>query len=116
MQEIRKASMALFGVTLLWGGTFIWMQQSLDAAAHSAPGLDENDVAVFFVMMRFAIAGLLLLIFVPKTWRGLRDREVWKGGLLLGVIVWGGFILQMLGLTDITPAVSAFLTLSLIHI
>ncbi|GIS44655.1 MAG: hypothetical protein Ct9H90mP16_17250 [Candidatus Poseidoniales archaeon] len=77
---------------------------------HSAPGLDENDVAVFFVMMRFVIAGLLLLIFVPKTWRGLKDREVWKGGLILGVIVWGGFILQMLGLTDVTPAVSAFLT------
>ena len=110
MQDIRKATMALFGVTLLWGGTFIWMQQSLDAAAHSAPGLDENDVAVFFVMMRFVIAGLLLLIFVPKTWRGLKDREVWKGGLILGVIVWGGFILQMLGLTDVTPAVSAFLT------
>ncbi len=110
MQEIRKATMALFGVTLLWGGTFVWMQQSLDAAAQSAPNLDKNDVAIFFVMMRFMIAGLLLLIFVPKTWQGLRNREVWKGGLILGVIVWGGFILQMLGLTDVTPAVSAFLT------
>ena len=110
MQNIRKATMALFGVTLLWGGTFIWMQQSLDAAAHSAPGLDEKDVAIFFVMMRFVIAGLFLLIFVPKTWHGLKDREVWRGGVVLGVIVWGGFILQMLGLTDVTPAVSAFLT------
>ena len=110
MKEIRQATLALFGVTLLWGGTFVWMQQSLDAAAASSPELSEKDVAIFFVMMRFVIAGLLLLVFVPKTWSGLKDSEVWKGGLILGVIVWGGFILQMLGLTDVTPAVSAFLT------
>ena len=110
MKEIRQATLALFGVTLLWGGTFVWMQQSLDAAAASSPELSEKDVAIFFVMMRFVVAGLLLLVFVPKTWPGLKDSEVWKGGLILGVIVWGGFILQMLGLTDVTPAVSAFLT------
>ena len=52
MKEIRKATMALFGVTLLWGGTFVWMQQSLDAAAASSPELAENDIAIFFVMMR----------------------------------------------------------------
>ena len=104
------ALLSLFGVTLLWGGTFIWMQQSLDAAASVSPNLPENHVAIFFVMMRFVIAGLFLLILIPKTWSGLKEIEVWKGGLILGVIVWGGFILQMLGLTDVTPAVSAFLT------
>tara|TARA_B100000902_G_scaffold151259_1_gene147788 strand:- start:372 stop:1325 length:954 start_codon:yes stop_codon:yes gene_type:complete len=104
------ALVSLFGVTLLWGGTFIWMQQSLDAAENLIPTLSENHVAIFFVMMRFVIAGFFLLLFVPKTWAGLGDIEVWKGGLLLGVIVWGGFILQMLGLTEVTPAVSAFLT------
>ncbi len=104
------ALIALFGVTLLWGGTFVWMQQSLDAAAAISPDLPENHVAIFFVMMRFVIAGLFLLALIPKTWSGLKEVEVWKGGLILGVIVWGGFILQMLGLTDVTPAVSAFLT------
>ena len=104
------ALLSLFGVTLLWGGTFIWMQQSLDAAASISPNIPENQVAIFFVMMRFVIAGLFLLILIPKTWSGLKEIEVWKGGLILGVIVWGGFILQMLGLTDVTPAVSAFLT------
>ena len=104
------ALLSLFGVTLLWGGTFIWMQQSLDAAASISPNLPENQVAIFFVMMRFVIAGFFLLVLIPKTWSGLKEIEVWKGGLILGVIVWGGFILQMLGLTDVTPAVSAFLT------
>lgn len=111
MQTDRSIALfSLFGVTLLWGGTFIWMQQSLDAATQIVPELSENHVAIFFVMMRFVIAGIFLLLLVPKTWAGIRDTEVWKGGLLLGVIVWGGFLLQMLGLTDVTPAVSAFLT------
>ena len=44
MKEIRQATLALFGVTLLWGGTFVWMQQSLDAAAASSPELSEKDV------------------------------------------------------------------------
>ena len=104
------ALFSLFGVTLLWGGTFVWMQQSLDAAASISPNIPENHVAIFFVMMRFVIAGFFLLVLIPKTWGGLKEIEVWKGGLILGVIVWGGFILQMLGLTDVTPAVSAFLT------
>tara|TARA_Y100000589_G_scaffold181240_1_gene171603 strand:+ start:609 stop:1547 length:939 start_codon:yes stop_codon:yes gene_type:complete len=111
MEDNRAIALfSLFGVTLLWGGTFIWMQQSLDAASNLIPTLSENHVAIFFVMMRFVIAGFFLLLFVPKTWVGLGKAEVWKGGLLLGVIVWGGFILQMLGLTEVTPAVSAFLT------
>ena len=111
MEKNRTIALfSLFGVTLLWGGTFIWMQQSLDAASNLIPTLSENHVAIFFVMMRFVIAGFFLLLLIPKTWVGLGNIEVWKGGLLLGVIVWGGFILQMLGLTEVTPAVSAFLT------
>ena len=106
----NTALISLFGVTLLWGGTFIWMQQSLDAATSIAPNIPENHVAIFFVMMRFVIAGTLLLLFLPRTWQGLMKIEVWKGGIILGIIVWGGFILQMLGLTDVTPGVSAFLT------
>ena len=86
--ETRSTALiALFGVTLLWGGTFVWMQQSLDAAASLSPDLPENHVAIFFVMMRFVIAGIFLLILIPKTWSGLKEIEVWKGGLILGVIV-----------------------------
>ncbi len=106
----KKAILALFGVTLAWGGTFVWMQQSLDAAAISKPGLDENWTVTFFVWMRFTIAALLFPLLFPKARKGFFDLEVWKGGSWLGVIVWGGFILQMFGLTGVTPAVSAFLT------
>ena len=110
MDRVRRATIALLGVTLLWGGTFIWMQQSLDAAAAALPNIPENDVVVFFVMMRFVLAALVLVAVLPRARAGLANSEVWKGGAWLGLIVWGGFLLQMLGLTDVTPAVSAFLT------
>ncbi|MDP6888473.1 MAG: DMT family transporter [Candidatus Thalassarchaeaceae archaeon] len=110
MDRVRRATIALLGVTLLWGGTFIWMQQSLDAAAAALPNVPENDIVVFFVMMRFMLAALVLVAVLPRARAGLANSEVWKGGAWLGLIVWGGFLLQMLGLTDVTPAVSAFLT------
>ena len=110
MDRVRRATIALLGVTLLWGGTFIWMQQSLDAAAAALPNVPENDIVVFFVMMRFMLAALVLVAVLPRARAGLANSEVWKGGTWLGLIVWGGFLLQMLGLTDVTPAVSAFLT------
>jgi len=110
VDRVRRATIALLGVTLLWGGTFIWMQQSLDAAADALPNVPENDIVVFFVMMRFMLAALVLVAVLPRARAGLANSEVWKGGAWLGLIVWGGFLLQMLGLTDVTPAVSAFLT------
>ncbi len=110
MTNVRKATIALLGVTLLWGGTFIWMQQSLNAASATMPHLSDDEVAIFFVMMRFVIAAAVLLLVLPRARAGLSNKEVWKGGTWLGFIVWGGFLLQMLGLTDVTPAVSAFLT------
>ena len=110
MEAIRKATLALLGVTVLWGGTFIWMQQSLNAAAAVLPNIPEDDVVVFFVMMRFVLAAAVLVALVPRARTGFANKEVWKGGAWLGLIVWGGFLLQMLGLTDVTPAVSAFLT------
>ena len=110
MDQVRKATIALLGVTLLWGGTFIWMQQSLDAAAAALPNIPENDVVVFFVMMRFVLAAAVLVAVFPRARAGFVNTEVWKGGAWLGRIVWGGGLLQMLGLTGVTPAVSAFLT------
>ena len=110
LDRVRKATIALLGVTLLWGGTFIWMQQSLNAAAAALPNIPENDVVVFFVMMRFVLAAAVLVTVFPRARAGFANAEVWKGGAWLGLIVWGGFLLQMLGLTGVTPAVSAFLT------
>ena len=110
MNVRRRATWALLLVTLLWGGTFIWMKQALDASVALTPNLAKNDAAIFFVLMRFLIASALLPLVLGEARKGLLSISNWKAGSLLGVLIWGGFLLQMIGLTDVTPAVSAFLT------
>ena len=86
------------------------MKQALDASAALTPSLTENDAAIFFVLMRFLIASAILPLVLTKARKGLLSISNWKSGSFLGVLIWGGFLLQMIGLTDVTPAVSAFLT------
>lgn len=104
----RTAGLALLVVTVVWGWTFTWMKQGLDAAADIL-GEDRKAVAVgLFLAMRFGLAALLLPFFVPAARRGL-GRAV-SGGLLSGGLLLAGFLLQMFGLTGVSPPVSAFLT------
>jgi drug/metabolite transporter (DMT)-like permease len=51
-----------------------------------------------------------MVVFFPKARAALRDKEQWKGGALLGGVMLVGFVTQMIGLDEINPAVSAFLT------
>ena len=109
-----KSTLFLLFVTMIWGWTFIWMKQSINAASNSlgsslAEELEEVIVG-FFVLMRFAIAALLFIIIYPPAKIGLRDREIWIGGFVLGLLAWGGFFFQMLAIPNLSPAVSAFLT------
>lgn len=103
------AIVALLVVTVIWGGTFVWMKQALDAVgvvlgpAHSFAGIS------LFMALRFGIAAACIAVFVPASRRGL-SREVWLGGFWIGLVLLGGFVLQMMGLEEISPAVSAFLT------
>jgi len=103
------AIVALLVVTVIWGGTFVWMKQALDAvqlglgAAHASAGI------ALFMVLRFGIAAACIAAFVPASRRGL-SREVWIGGFWIGLVLFGGFVLQMMGLEEVSPAVSAFLT------
>jgi drug/metabolite transporter (DMT)-like permease len=104
----RAAVLALLGVTLIWGCTFVWMEQALVAAERTlGPGHTLAGVGVFLTL-RFGLGALLLAACVPAARRV--DREAWKGGLVLGGLLLAGFVLQMLGLDAVSPAVSAFLT------
>ncbi|HIA89991.1 MAG TPA: DMT family transporter [Candidatus Poseidoniales archaeon] len=107
----RKASLYLLFVTLIWGGTFIWMKQLLSTAEANVTVWDARPAVALFIGIRFAIAFLLLALILPDSRKfGERRKQVWKGGGLLGVLMFAGFALQMVALAEITPAVSAFLT------
>lgn len=103
-----RAIVALFVVTLIWGGTFTWMKQANDALDRR---LGTGEVAfglAAFLAVRFGIAALCMLV-VPRARAGL-SRASWRAGAILGLPLLVGFGLQMTGLREVTPAVSAFLT------
>ena len=106
----NKATGALFVVTIIWGWTFVWLKQALDASKDHVMTDDPTGVSLLFVCIRFSLAAILLPLFIKESRAKLKDRGVWSGGLILALFMLGGFVFQMMGLDGITPAVSAFLT------
>jgi len=103
-----KALLALGLVTLIWGGSFTWMKQSLDSAREVLGEGRELQGTALFLLLRFGAASLLMLV-LPRG-RRLLDPGVMRGGWILGGLLFAGFALQMAGLSEVSPAVSAFLT------
>ena len=106
----RKAALVLLCVTLVWGATFIWMKQALNALEVEIETYGTFSVVAYLVALRFLIATALVAVVFPKAWVGLRLPEIWKGGGVLGGLMLVGFVSQMVALNDINPSTSAFLT------
>ena len=103
-----RALIALLAVTILWGCTFVWMKQSLNAAERLLGRPGGAPVVVLYVGLRFGLAAVVLGLW-PRARRSL-DRGAWRGGAFLGAVLFAGFLFQMLGLERVSPPVSAFLT------
>lgn len=106
----KVAIAALLVVTSVWGATFIWMKQALNELQPEIETYGSNRVVGVLVAARFAIAAIVMFAFFPKARAALREVEQWKGGAVLGGLMLIGFVTQMIGLDEINPAVSAFLT------
>ncbi len=92
-----RAEIALAGVTVLWGTTFVVVKAAL------------GDVSAFaFLAMRFWLAALALCVIY---WRALRNSGGrLRSGVIAGCFLFAGFSFQTLGLARTTPSKSAFLT------
>ena len=106
----RKAIYALLAVTLVWGATFIWMKQALENLEEEKLTFGKNAVVAILVAARFAIASIVMLAFFSKARVAIREKIIWKDGFLLGFLMFLAYFSQMVGLDDIDPSVSAFLT------
>ncbi len=95
---IGPAELALIGVTLLWGGTFLIVHEAM---RHSGP--------LFFVGLRFGTATILALPLAWPVLRGLTARELIAGGTI-GLGIFAGYSLQSWGLRTIPSSTSAFIT------
>ncbi|MDA8622978.1 DMT family transporter [Candidatus Poseidoniales archaeon] len=106
----RKAVWGLLVVTIVWGATFIWMKQAMNAVQTEIDEYGQTGVVSVLVGGRFLIAAIALFIGSSKARAALRERELWAGGTVLGLILLVGFTTQMVGIDTISPSTSAFLT------
>jgi len=92
------ADLALAGLTLIWGATFVVVKQAL-----------ESSSTLLFLALRFTLAGaaLALLFRGPVRTAG---KGAWRAGLVVGVPLFLGYLFQTLGLRLTTPAKSGFIT------
>jgi len=104
-----RALLALLLVTVIWGWSFPWMKQALLEAERLRGRSGGLEVVALFMLLRFGVAGAVLALVQPASRRDW-DAGTIRGGVLLGVLLLAGFTLQMLGLDEVSPAASAFLT------
>src|SRR5258708_6699602 len=91
-----RADLALCGVTLIWGSTFIVNAK-----------LIGREPPVAYLAVRFTVAALLLLL---ASARQRRTRSIAGDSILLGVLLALGVAFQIAGQTETTASKAAFIT------
>src|SRR5262245_50678220 len=105
-----RATIALVGSCLFWGGSFTWAKSAMttiNQRADVAPGAALGPMLL--IAWRFAIAGVLWLIIFPQARRGWSLRSAGRS-TFLGMLFTAAMMAQQLGLDRTSEAVSAFLT------
>jgi drug/metabolite transporter (DMT)-like permease len=92
------ATAALLAMTACWGSTFFLIKDLLERV----PTLD-------FLAVRFAIAGVVLLVAAPRA-VGRLSPETRKRAIALGLLYGVAQILQTAGLAHTAASVSGFIT------
>lgn len=85
--------------TLIWGSSFVVVKDTTDVVSPA-----------WILVVRFALAAFILaLVYVRK--RELYFRKDYIAfGALFGFLLFMGYYLQTIGITDTTPGKNAFLT------
>ncbi len=93
-----KADMILLLITLIWGGTFPVLKILVTALQ-----------PLYLVGTRFLLAFILL---TPFAWCKLKqlDARTICIGIMLGLLIWGGYVSQTVGIQYTTASKAAFIT------
>jgi drug/metabolite transporter (DMT)-like permease len=97
----RRADLALLANTVIWGATFTLVKTTIRSIS-----------PVLFLALRFSLATVALVIFFHfRRGRapGRRPGTLWPG-VLVGIFLFCGYLLQTQGLRFTTAPKSAFLT------
>ncbi|MFY9678738.1 DMT family transporter, partial [Glutamicibacter protophormiae] len=96
--SISRQETALLAITAVWGSTFLLVHLAM---RHSGP--------MFFVGVRFLVAGLAASLVFRSSMRGMTRLEL-GAGTAIGLMIFLGYGLQTQGLQTINSSTSAFLT------
>lgn len=96
--RLLQADLWLVLITLIWGSSFIIVKKSL---AQVSP--------ILFIALRFWVGAIVVAAAMPRALRGINLRTL-RRGLILSVLLLGGFVFQTLGLRGTTSSRSAFIT------
>ncbi len=89
---------SLIGVALIWGATFVIVKQAL------------TDVStLLFLTIRFTLATLALAVIFRTQFRKL-DKHSIRGGIIAGVFLFSGYVLQTFGLKYTSASKTGFIT------
>jgi len=91
--------LSLIAVALIWGTTFVLVKRAL------------ADVStLLFLTLRFAVASVLLAVIFRSQFRGANVPRSIRAGLLAGVCLFSGYVLQTFGLKYTSASKTGFLT------
>lgn len=93
-----RADLALLAVTLIWGSTFVLMQESVRLVPPYR-----------FLALRFGVASLVMLaLYGRRLWQAPRRQALVAAGI--GATLFAGYASQTIGLQFTTAARSGFVT------
>ncbi len=93
-----RHTLALVGVTAIWGSTFVVVKDAIG----EIPVTD-------FLTLRFGLAALAMLVLRPRSVVALSAAGR-RAGVVIGLALGAGYLLQTLGLQHTSAAVSGFIT------
>lgn len=94
-----RADVLLTLVCLIWGATFIVVKTAV------------NDISILlFLTIRFSIAAVLLIVLAAARKHSPPFRASLRGGILAGIFLFTGYVLQTTGLHYTTAAKTGFIT------
>jgi|HubBroStandDraft_3_1064219.scaffolds.fasta_scaffold97185_1 drug/metabolite transporter (DMT)-like permease len=90
---------SLIAVALIWGTTFILVKQALAGVS-----------TLLFLTLRFALATVALALIFRKELRHIKTGSALRGGLIAGVFLFSGYVLQTFGLKYTSASKTGFIT------
>src|SRR6202011_214413 len=91
--------LSLVGVCLIWGATFILVKQAL-----------ADISTLLFLTLRFTVATAVLVLIFRKQFRSPNLRMSLRAGMLAGLCLFSGYVLQTFGLKYTSASKTGFIT------